>query len=145
MDTQNTQPRSVPQSQVPLSSMGSDGKQKEWQEKKGRIQQSGKMNCVRCGEQNRNYMSPIKKEFCRGCLGDLRNEKAKLRGGAKAAYLVNRAIVKGQIAKLDGTIACVDCGAVAVDYDHRNYNVPLQVDPVCRRCNLKRGPALAVL
>jgi hypothetical protein len=39
---------------------------------------------------------------------------------------------------------CVDCGAQARDYDHRDYNKPLEVDPVCRRCNLRRGPAIEV-
>lgn len=37
---------------------------------------------------------------------------------------------------------CVDCGKQAHDYDHRDYSKPLQVDPVCRRCNLMRGPAI---
>lgn len=38
--------------------------------------------------------------------------------------------------------ACVDCGAVAEVYDHRDYSKPLDVQPVCRSCNLKRGPGL---
>lgn len=37
--------------------------------------------------------------------------------------------------------ACVDCGQQAIEYDHRNYDEPLKVDPVCRGCNLRRGPA----
>lgn len=37
---------------------------------------------------------------------------------------------------------CVDCGGHAIEYDHRDYDKPLQVDPVCRRCNLRRGPAV---
>lgn len=36
---------------------------------------------------------------------------------------------------------CVDCGKRAHDYDHRDYSKPLEVEPVCRSCNLKRGPA----
>ena len=38
-------------------------------------------------------------------------------------------------------LRCADCGCAAVEYDHRDYNEPLQVEPVCRRCNLLRGPA----
>jgi hypothetical protein len=38
--------------------------------------------------------------------------------------------------------ACADCGLPAIEYDHRDYSKPLTVDPVCRRCNLLRGPAL---
>lgn len=37
---------------------------------------------------------------------------------------------------------CVDCGADAQVYDHRDYSKPYEVDPVCQRCNLKRGRAL---
>jgi hypothetical protein len=36
---------------------------------------------------------------------------------------------------------CVDCGKPARDYDHRDYGHPLTVEPVCRSCNLRRGPA----
>lgn len=36
---------------------------------------------------------------------------------------------------------CVDCGAPAVCYDHRDYSQPEMVDPVCMRCNKRRGPA----
>lgn len=39
--------------------------------------------------------------------------------------------------------ACVDCGAPAVGYDHRDYNKPLDVEPVCAGCNVRRGPAKA--
>ena len=39
------------------------------------------------------------------------------------------------------SLACVDCGKQAFDYDHRDYLKPLDVEPVCRSCNLKRGPA----
>lgn len=35
---------------------------------------------------------------------------------------------------------CVDCGKPAVDYDHRDYLAPLAVEPLCRGCNLRRGP-----
>jgi hypothetical protein len=36
---------------------------------------------------------------------------------------------------------CVDCGADAQVYDHRDYSKPYEVDPVCQKCNLKRGRA----
>lgn len=36
---------------------------------------------------------------------------------------------------------CVDCGADAQVYDHRDYRKPYEVDPVCQTCNLKRGRA----
>lgn len=40
---------------------------------------------------------------------------------------------------------CVDCGRRASQYDHRDYSKPLEVAPVCRRCNLARGPAFTQL
>ena len=36
---------------------------------------------------------------------------------------------------------CADCSEPASGYDHRDYNQPLRVDPVCRRCNYRRGSA----
>lgn len=43
------------------------------------------------------------------------------------------------------TLACADCGGAATDYDHREYAKPLQVDAVCRGCNLRRGSAIDAL
>lgn len=60
----------------------------------------------------------------------------------KAHHLVWRAIRDGELPRLDGLIRCVDCGAPAVVYDHRSYAEPLKVDPVCKSCNGRRGPAL---
>jgi len=39
------------------------------------------------------------------------------------------------------TMICVDCGNAATEYDHRDYRKPLDVAPVCRPCNHRRGPA----
>ena len=38
--------------------------------------------------------------------------------------------------------SCVDCGAPATRYDHRDYLKPLKVSPVCAKCNSRRGLAL---
>ncbi len=40
------------------------------------------------------------------------------------------------------TLFCVDCGKPAKHYDHRDYNKPLDVVPVCVSCNFKRGGAI---
>jgi hypothetical protein len=58
-----------------------------------------------------------------------------------AHFTVARAIRKGELASPRG-MACADCGGGAIEYDHRDYTQPLMVEPVCRRCNLRRGPAL---
>lgn len=40
------------------------------------------------------------------------------------------------------SLACADCGGAATEYDHRDYNKPLSVEPVCRGCNVRRGKAI---
>ena|SRR3990172_8003554 len=60
-----------------------------------------------------------------------------------AGNLVRRAVKKGILPKLDGTIKCVDCGGIAKHYDHRDYSRPLDVNPVCPKCNSNRGPGKA--
>ncbi len=42
----------------------------------------------------------------------------------------------------NGNVRCVDCGKKAGHYDHRDYNQPLDVQPVCESCNCRRGPAI---
>jgi hypothetical protein len=58
-----------------------------------------------------------------------------------AQYLVAKAIKAGVLPKLDGSVPCVDCGEPARVYDHREYARPLDVEPVCKGCNNRRGPA----
>lgn len=58
-----------------------------------------------------------------------------------AHSIVYRAVRKGVLKKLDGTVPCADCGDVAVHYDHRDYKKPLEVSPVCAICNHARGHA----
>lgn len=38
--------------------------------------------------------------------------------------------------------SCADCGKQAVHYDHRDYNKPLDLTPVCSSCNGRRGAAI---
>ena len=59
----------------------------------------------------------------------------------------NRAIGAVQRAKMLGLLpalsecVCIDCGDAAQVYEHRDYSKPLEVDPVCQRCNIARGRA----
>jgi ribosomal protein L37AE/L43A len=58
----------------------------------------------------------------------------------RARYAVLKAVRGGDLENLkDGNVKCVDCGAVASVYDHRDYNKPLDVSPVCHGCNIRRG------
>jgi DNA-binding XRE family transcriptional regulator len=40
---------------------------------------------------------------------------------------------------LASAFKCVDCGAPATQYDHRDYSKRRDVEPVCEPCNKKRG------
>jgi hypothetical protein len=37
-------------------------------------------------------------------------------------------------------LICVDCGKQAKCYDHRDYSKPMEIEPVCIKCNAIRGP-----
>ena len=56
-----------------------------------------------------------------------------------AHLAVRQAIKRGELPPINA-LTCVDCGAPAKHYDHRNYDIPLDVVPTCHSCNLKRGP-----
>jgi len=60
---------------------------------------------------------------------------------SRAHSIVWKAKKAGLLPKFDGSILCTDCEVCATEYDHRNYFKPLEVEPVCHSCNVKRGPA----
>lgn len=62
-------------------------------------------------------------------------------GASGAQAVVQRAMRDGLLPRPHG-LRCADCGRPATEYEHRDYNKPLEVEPICRTCNLKRGPAL---
>jgi hypothetical protein len=64
----------------------------------------------------------------------------------RAIALVSNAKMNGKLAYLDGTILCVDCKRKpATIYEHRDYSKPLEVEPVCHYCNVRRGPAFWIV
>lgn len=87
--------------------------------------------CCYCGDKTKREPNAI---YCWPCY-DAR-QPALLAGVAAT----RKAIREGLLAPIDECY-CVDCGAFAEMYDHRDYAKPLDVDPVCRRCNIRRGPA----
>lgn len=91
--------------------------------------------CLHCGvkaDMARHWLA----KFCLQCT------RTDARGGNRARGEVYKAIKTGVLQSPVGFL-CVDCGKTAREYDHRDYNKPLDVQPVCRSCNLKRGPAIA--
>lgn len=75
-------------------------------------------------------------KYCRRCSDAV----SALRG--VAVVEVARAIRHKEIEPASA-YNCTDCGAPAESYDHRNYIKPLSIEPVCRGCNTKRGPAIS--
>lgn len=92
--------------------------------------------CAACGAALplvRHY----KTYLCAGCKASSGGKKA----GLDAHRMVELAVRLGYLKPIS-ECQCADCGEPATDYDHRDYNRPLDVDPVCRPCNFKRGPAI---
>ena len=56
----------------------------------------------------------------------------------KAMDAVYRAIKTGRLVH-PSTLPCQDCDRQAEYYDHRHYDKPIEVAPVCHGCNLRRG------
>jgi len=84
--------------------------------------------CGYCHEPTRRWPSAL---YCLTC----ERKRARSFNGR----LLARAIKAGSIAPAS-ELPCVDCGALAECYDHRDYSRPLDVEPVCRACNWRRGP-----
>ncbi len=106
-----------------------------------------KAKCVVCGTiENSSWSSQHFR--CSSCI-DTGNRPPNLPdpdygcGSTRAMSLVASAIRTGLIPP-PATLDCVDCGKPANQYDHRDYNKPMEVDAVCRSCNLLRGPAIPV-
>lgn len=95
-----------------------------------------KYRCHQCGE-SFTYRSWV----CPHCSRRKDFHSRYLSGGVMAGSAVAVARKKGLLAD-PRTLQCADCGAPASQYDHRDYNKPLEVEPVCRTCNVRRGRAI---
>ncbi len=93
--------------------------------------------CIHCGTDisERHYHATC----CFGCMG-----KWGILTGARRAYGKVQTAIKQGLLLHPSKCSCVDCGRPARDYDHRDYNKPLEVVPVCRPCNKLRGPAIPI-
>lgn len=91
------------------------------------------ITCIRCGDlATRCTTAP---PFCFDCGHEHASE------GRKALSRVGYAVAQGLLPRAK-TCICVDCGSRATEYEHRDYTKPLDIEPVCRSCNHKRGIAL---
>ena len=88
------------------------------------------MSCFHCGSDRGRYGG----RYCYSCEQIVQKyQRAALRAVREAVQVGG--LVRAKL------LLCVDCGDQAHDYDHRDYSKPLDVVPVCRSCNLRRGPA----
>ena len=62
-----------------------------------------------------------------------RRDKTKIQATSK----VNEAVKRGRIPHISAHI-CVDCERQAEVYHHEDYNYPLEITPLCKRCHSKR-------
>ena len=58
---------------------------------------------------------------------------------AHRAHRMVKAAIKRGVLPPPSELGCADCLNDAQVYDHRDYRKPLDVDPVCRSCNRRRG------
>lgn len=95
--------------------------------------------CQRCYDANISHRD-VSARFCFPCAA----MKAVDSGAQAAQKAVGAAIRRGELPPAS-TLDCADCSKPARCYDHRDYGKPLDVQPVCRSCNRRRGPARPVL
>ncbi len=90
-------------------------------------------NCIVCQNVIKDRHGNARKcLFCDYAYGYGRN---------KAHGIVHKAVKEGKL-EPPTNFSCVDCGLKAIFYEHRDYNKPLEVVPICRLCNIKRGSAI---
>ena len=51
--------------------------------------------------------------------------------------MIGSAVRRGDLPRIS-TCDCVDCGIQATEYHHEDYSKPLDVEPLCRMCHIKR-------
>jgi hypothetical protein len=67
----------------------------------------------------------------------------KQKWSAYAHRAVQIEIEEGRLMKAgESGLSCVDCGKPAKHWEHRDYEKPLQIEPVCIGCNFRRGSAV---
>lgn len=120
--------------------------------------------CHQCADARKPKPKPRKQRDCIECGRDITNDawNAKRckpcryliatgqRNGmtpqAASARIVTVAVQGGILPNLNHIkTKCCDCNDRATCYDHRDYMKPLDVDPVCNRCNINRGHGINAL
>lgn len=104
--------------------------------------------CAACGVKLERASRAHNAIYCLPCGASSKSiARARMRADGRmdyneAARLVTNYAVRVGFLPMPELYACVDCGAPAICYEHRDYNKPLDVEPVCRACNGRRGPGI---
>lgn len=91
----------------------------------------------KCAECKTEFVGSNQAQLCWSC----NREVCRLRVAMTA--LATRAVAKEiRLGNLEhpSQLKCIDCGVQAEQYDHRDYTKHLEIQPVCTRCNIRRGP-----
>jgi hypothetical protein len=100
--------------------------------------------CQQCGADisDRHYHA----KFCFPCntarqrfSTAMSSSRSQLQIKHKAIRKITAAAVRAGFLQHPSDLDCMDCGKPAECYDHRDYNMPLEVQPVCCSCNSARG------
>jgi len=108
-----------------------------------------KLDCIQCGESFERGINDHceQRNKCWSCR-DFRPKHMRKEKDYKgiASRILNYEIRCGRVPRItkngEDNFICVDCGARATGYDHRDYRKPLEIEPVCQSCNYHRGPGL---
>jgi hypothetical protein len=95
-------------------------------------------HCLLCHRELPSYWGSKRCGFCNSKWTSI---QSRVSGQSAAGLTVNRAIKDGKLPAASN-MKCVDCGNPAQVYDHRDYAKPLEIEPVCKSCNRKRGSAI---
>lgn len=121
--------------------------------------------CIRCRKPNTRAAVAARFTMCSDCMTEVADRKCacgipiswcmrvcgdcSIRRYLQSRYLSGGVLAQTEVAKArrrgvlpaPRAYPCSDCGTQATEYDHRDYNAPLVVQPVCRDCNARRGRA----
>lgn len=101
--------------------------------------------CEQCGTDISHRCVPAR--FCFPCAEQRAKESRVVNRYApnndnQKARAITRYAVRVGFLPPPTSFKCTDCGRPAECYDHRDYTKPLEVEPVCIRCNTSRGKGI---
>ena len=101
---------------------------------------STQYKCKKCGEDEWDCtIKRVARGICRKC--EPRYVRPTPNPNRASNAVLTRFVNAGLIPP-PGDFLCIDCGARATCWEHRDYNKPLDVEPTCQSCNSLRGAGI---